>query len=199
MRAFLLGCGLAAALGTGQAQAAGAPALDDEHAARKAEIAAYTTTFDGGAANLDCVRPSIPPTSKTNEEIAKVDKEVQAWFDCYNAFTQRLNEALPPGKAIPAGLARIMRPEELAQARARMNQVYGLIADEAQATATALVAEHQAWRESTMLFATTKNAETKQKMGARILEYELMMQRQREFTGNNSNGRSMTSGPVIAR
>jgi hypothetical protein len=80
-----------------------------------------------------------------------------------------------------------------------MNQVYGLIADDAQATATALVAEHTAWRESTVLFATTRNAETKQKMAARILEYELMMQRQREFTGNNSNGRSMTSGPVIVR
>lgn len=194
MKTFVMACGLATAFVAVQA---GAAALDDERAARKGEIAAYTTTFDGGDAKLNCVRPAIPPTSRTNEEIVKVDKEVQAWFECYNAFTQRMNDALPPGKKIPADLARIMTPAEQNQARERMNQVYGQIADEAQTTATAMVAEHQAWRESTVLFATTKNEETKKKMAARIIEFELAMQRVREFQGNNSNGRVMSSGPAV--
>jgi hypothetical protein len=195
MKSFVMACCLVAFV----AAQAGAADLGAERAARKAEIAGYTTTFDGGDAKLNCVRPAIPPTSRTNEEIVKVDTEVQAWFACYNEFTQRLNEALPPGKKLPADLLRIMTPEEQNQARERMNLVYGQIADEAQNTATALVAEHQAWRDSTVLFATTKNEETKKKMAARILEFELAMQRVREFQGNNSNGRTMAAGSAVSK
>lgn len=60
-------------------------------------------------------------------------------------------------------------------------------------------AGHQAWRDSTVLFATTRNEETKQKMAAKILEFELSMQRQREFMGNNSSGRTMDPGRVISK
>jgi hypothetical protein len=199
MKSIVMAFGLMAACAAAQVQAGGASALDDERAGRKADIAFYTTGFDGGDAKMTCERPIIPPTSKTNEEIVKVDGEVKQWFDCYNAFAQRLNDALPPGKKIPADLARIMRPEEMNQARERMNQVYGQIADEAQATATALVAEHQAWRDSTVLFATTKNEETKRKMAAKILEFEVAMQREREFRANNTGGRTMDAGRIISK
>jgi hypothetical protein len=197
MKSIVFAFGMLAACAAAQVQAGGASALDDERASRKTDIAFYTDGFDGGDARMACVRPVIPPTSRTNEEIVKVDSDVKQWFDCYNAFAQRLNEALPPGKKIPADLARIMRPEEMKRAQERMNQVYGQIADDAQRSAAALVAEHQAWRDSTVLFATTKNEETKQKIAQKLLEFEIAMQRQREFMGNNNNGRNNTSGGKV--
>ena len=142
-------------------------------ASRRAEIASYTTGFDGGANKFGCVRPDIPPTSKTNDDIKKVDKGVQDWFACYNTFVQSMNDALPPGKAIPADLAKIMTAEEMAQARARMNEVYGAIGDDAQKTATEILAQHEAWRASTVLFANTTNEEAKKKMVAEMLKYEM--------------------------
>jgi hypothetical protein len=140
---------------------------------RRAEIEFYTTGFDGGANNFGCVRPPIPPTSKTNDDITKVDKSVQDWFACYNVFVQSMNDALPAGKTIPADLAKIMTPEETALARARMNEVYGAIGEDAQRTATEIVAQHEAWRASTVLYATTTNEETKKKLAAEMLKYEV--------------------------
>jgi hypothetical protein len=199
MKTIAMAFGLLTAFAAVQVQAAGASALDDERTRRSAEITFFTTGFDGGDAKLTCVRPLVPPASRTNEEITAIDGKVQQWFECYNAFVQRLNDSLPPGKLIPADLARIMRPEELAQARERMSQVYGAIADDAQNSATALVAEHKAWRDSTVLFATTKNAETKQKIAQQMLELELSQQRRNEMVNNNSNGKTFTSGPVISK
>jgi Zn-finger protein len=182
--------GFAAAFAGADVRAAGGPsALDQERASRKTEIEFYTTGFDGGEVKFDCVCPVIPPTSKTNAEIVKVDHKVQDWFACYNAFAQRLNDALPAGKTIPESVARIMRPDEMARARERMNQVYGAIGDQAQDSATALVAEHEAWRASTVLFATTKNEETKQKLAARMLEFEIALRAQREFLNGNTSGK----------
>lgn len=195
MKSVLFAIGLMAAFASAQVQAVGASALDDERAARKAEIEFYTTSFDGGDAKLSCVRPAIPPTSKTNQEIAKVDAAVKEWFECYNGFVQRLNEAQPAGKKIPADVARIMRPDELAQARSRMNQVYATIGDGAEGTATELLAQHKAWQESTVLFATTKNAETKAKIAADILAWDMMMQRQLEMKSGVAGGREMAPTP----
>jgi hypothetical protein len=199
MKSVLVAFGLMAACAAAQVQAGGASPLDDERAARKADIEFYTTGFDGGDAKLTCARPAIPPTSKTNEEIVKVDQEVKEWFDCYNAFAQRLNEAQPAGKKIPADLVRIMRPEELVRARARMNQVYATIGDVAEGTATELLAQHKAWHDSTVLFATTKNEETKKKIAADIVAYDLMMQRQREMKNGTSGGRTMDAGRVVTK
>lgn len=177
---------------------AGAATLDEERAKRAADIAFYASGYDGGPVKLTCVRPILPPTSKTNAEIASVDGAVTAWFECYNAFVQRLNDALPPTKAIPADLLRIMNPQELARAQAHMNNVFETISDGAQQDATTLQAEHQAWRDSTMLFATTQNAETKRKIAARIVEFELSLQRRREMT-EGSNDRAMTGGRAISK
>ena len=193
MKSVLYAIGLMAAFASVHVQAGGAAALDDERAARKTQIEFYTTGFDGGDAKLSCVRPTIPPTSKTNEEIAKVDQAVKEWFDCYNSFVQRLNEAQPAGKKIPADVARIMRPDELAQARSRMHQVYATIGDGAEGTATALLAQHKAWQESTVLFATTKNAETKTKIAADIIAYELMLRRQLEMKAGTAGGKTMSN------
>ena len=157
-------------------------------ASRRAEIAFYTTGFEGGANKFGCVQPSIPPTSKTNADITKVDKSVQDWFACYNAFVQGLNDVLPPGKSIPADLAKIMTPEEMALARARMNQVFGAIGEDAQQTATEIVAQHEAWRASTVLYATTTNEETKQKLAAEMLKYEVWRNMARESKQDNNFG-----------
>lgn len=164
---------LAATVLAGGCASAAEPAdVAAARASRRADIAYYTSSFDGGANKFDCVQPSIPPTSKTNDEISKVDKSVQDWFTCYNAFVQRLNQALPPGSAIPADLVKIMTAEEMTLARARMNQVYGDISDDAQQNATKIMAQHEAWRASTVLYATTTNAETKKKLASEMLKYE---------------------------
>lgn len=199
MKSVLVAIGVMAAFAAAQVQAGGASALDDERAARKADIEYYATGFDGGDAKLTCARPAIPPTSKTNAEIVKVDSDVKQWFDCYNVFAQRLNDAQPAGKKIPADLVRIMRPDELARARERMNQVYATIGDLAEETATKLLAEHKAWHDSTVLFATTKNEETKRTIAADIIAYDLMMQRQNEMKAGTSSGRSMDAGRVVTK
>lgn len=162
-----------AVFASGCAGAAAPPDVAAARASRHAEIASYTTSFDGGANKFSCVTPAIPPTSKTNEEITKVDKDVQDWFACYNTFVQGMNDAMPPGKAIPADLAAIMTPAERTQAQGRMNEVYNAIGDNAQRTAAEILAQHKAWRESTTLFATTTNEETKKKLAAEMLKYEV--------------------------
>ncbi|MES2151505.1 MAG: hypothetical protein V4508_17145 [Pseudomonadota bacterium] len=187
---------VAMACASGQLFASGTTDLEQQRTNRKADIAYYTSNFDGGDVNLNCARPSIPPISKTNEEIVKVDANVQAWFTCYNGFVQTMNDALPAGKRIPADLVAIMRPDELNMARQRMDKAYGVLADEAQTVADAILAEHKSWRESTVAFATTTNAETKKKLEARLIAYEIMI---REKYTNRDNIQGGKVGPSASK
>ena len=87
-----------------------------------------------------------------------------------------------------AHLVLFTTAEEMALARARMNQVFGAIGEDAQQTATEIVAQHEAWRASTVLYATTTNEETKQKLAAEMLKYEVWRNMARESKQDNNFG-----------
>ena len=174
------------------AWAADGDTVAQQRAARAQEIAYFTTSFDGGSAKFTCEKPVIPPISKTNAEITAIDAKVQEWFACYNKFAQTMNEALPVGKAIPESLAKVMTGEELAKAHKLMDNVYGAIGLDAEDLAKEIVAEHAAWRESTTTFATTKNAETKAALAARLAQFDIVL-RQKQLNQESSPGGKVIS------
>jgi TPR repeat protein len=93
----------------------------------KADIAFYTTTFDGGDlkyADFHCDVPLIPKRSLTAPAIRKIDKNIAAWRSCYQNFAARMNAALPAGKAIPVGLAELMSDDEILKAKLLMDKRY---------------------------------------------------------------------------
>lgn len=38
------------------------------------------------ASSFDCVQPSLPERSTTNESVRRVQKQVRAWYACYSDF-----------------------------------------------------------------------------------------------------------------
>jgi hypothetical protein len=118
----------------------------------KADIAFYTTRFDGGDlkyADFHCEAPLIPSRSSTAPAIRKVDKDIGNWRSCYDKFAARLNSALPAGKAIPAGLADLMSDDEILKAKALMDKRYTEIEKQAMAEADVVMKKSQTWYAAT--------------------------------------------------
>jgi len=116
------------------------------------QIKFYTTEYVGddiAYENVGCGKPAIPGVSKTKAEIKKVTDSIDAWRNCYNAYTARLAGLQPVGKALPAGLAESMTPEQLNQAKNRMAQVYNAVMDDAEAVAKEVTASQDAWYKKT--------------------------------------------------
>ena len=112
------------------------------------QIKFYTTEYVGddiAYENVGCGKPDIPEVSKTKVEIKKVMDSIDAWRNCYNAYTARLASLQPVGKALPAGLAESMTPEQLNQAKNRMAQVYNAVMDDAEAVANEVTASQASW------------------------------------------------------
>ncbi len=143
----------------GQRDAPAALKVMQARAARKTDIAYYTTAYDGREVKLDCVAPALPAVSTTNAEIHEVSSAFNQWQDCYNGFTARLNAALPAGKAIPPDLVGIMSNDEFARSSAAMDKVYAAIGAQAGAVAAELGARHQAWRGATELYVKGQSAQ----------------------------------------
>jgi hypothetical protein len=112
------------------------------------QIKFYTSEYVGddiAYENAGCGKPEIPDVSKTKAEIKKVTDAIDAWRTCYNAYTARLAALQPVGKALPAGLAESMTPEQLNQAKSRMAQVYNAVMDDAEDVAKQVTASQDAW------------------------------------------------------
>jgi hypothetical protein len=140
------------------------------------EIAYWTTTYAGAdmvSGKFACKRPAIPTLSKSNEEIKQVTASIDEWRNCYNGFVANVNDALPPGKRIPADVLDMMTPAEASQAQRHLDQVYNKLTTDAANDAATFAKEETSWRKATEAYVLEQNQNTKQ------LNHEMMMYKQR--------------------
>jgi TPR repeat protein len=147
----------------GNADAATSLAALKRRASRGNEIAYWTTTYAGEdmvSGQFACKRPAIPAVSKTNTEIKSLAASMDQWRNCYNNFVANLNDAMPPGKRIPAEVLDMMTPAEATQAQRHLDQVYAKLAADAARDAETFAREESAWRTATDNFVLQENANT---------------------------------------
>ena len=140
---------LAPAAAAGNKDAAAALQVLAQRAARKGEIARYADQYDGADMSLaaqGCNKPARQAAAQNAAQILKVDTEFKAFLACYNRYTDTLNQALPPGKLVPAALSGVMSNAELARASQRMDQAYARVGAEARKVALDAQHEYDAWR-----------------------------------------------------
>lgn len=140
------------------------------------EIAYWTTTYAGEdmvSGKFACKRPVFPVFSKSNEEIKTVLASVDQWRSCYNGFVANINDALPPGKRIPADVLDMMTPAEATQAQRHLDRVYGKLTTDATRDATVASNEEAAWRKATEAYVLEQNQNTK------VLNHEMLLYKQR--------------------
>ena len=145
---------LAKAQANGHKDAAESIATMRQRGARKADIAYYTERYNGADVSLaarHCVRPQLPAASSTRPEIKKISDSLEAWTACYNGFVASLNTVLPPGKAIPLDISKLMSSAEFDSARLRMDTAYAALAADASAQAAGVSTAAEAWRAATEL------------------------------------------------
>lgn len=168
---------------------AAAAAAGSEGAAT-GSVGYWTTGYAGEdltSGKFDCKPPAIPAYSKTNADIAATGKAIDEWQACYNGFVDNMNDAMPPGKRIPADVQARMTPAELEQARAHLNEVYGKVIAQAQQTAEATLAKRAAWQLETNKYIAEQNRQIAMQNEARKRELEADLRRAAE-------GRSMNDG-----
>lgn len=128
--------------------------------ALKAEIDFYVSQYDGAGMAFSaqrCPAPAFPGRSERKADIRRLDGEYGKWLECYNQFVATLNDAMPPGKLIPARIADIMNEQEFTAARARMDQVYARLSQEARALAAPVQSQYAEWLARTEEFANLEN------------------------------------------
>jgi len=127
---------------------------------RKADMEYWISKYDGAelkTGKYRCPAPRIPAMSKQNYEIAEVDKKMQVWQACYNAFVENLNAANPLSKKIPKDIADLLTKDESAQATAHLDKVYQDIVEEAKIASKLLMADFHMWRDATDAYVTEHN------------------------------------------
>lgn len=122
--------GAVLALACGSASAGGAMQ------AQQANVAYYTTTFDGGEArfaNFDCKPPTFPLISYSTESARRVERSVRRWRSCFARWQERMAAVLPAGKEIPDEVVKAMSTADMAKARETMGTTYRSIIETALA------------------------------------------------------------------
>lgn len=153
-------------------------------------VAYWTTGYAGEdltAGKFDCRPPAIPAYSKTNQDVEATAKAIDAWQACYNGFVDNLNDAMPPGKRIPADVQAKMTPAELEQARAHLDQVYGKVIAQAQQVAEQTLAKRAAWQSETNKYIAEQNQQIARAKEMEKLRLEADLRRSAE-------GRMMNDG-----
>lgn len=146
----------------GSAEAVAALDVMRQRAQRQTDIAYWVGGYDGAdlsTGKFQCARPGIPSLSKTNTDINVVEQRYASWQQCYNGFVENLNDALPPGKRIPADIAKLMNQTEYDQSVAHLDRVYASVSGQAATAAAAIAADYQDWRDATAAFTKARNAE----------------------------------------
>lgn len=180
--------------GAGNMQAGEALEMLRQRGLRRADIAYWTSGYDGAdltAGKFGCARPDIPALSPNNADIKRVGAILKAWEECYHGFAANLNDALPPGKRVPADLANLMTAQEALQARSHLDQVYSRVGAAAQAAALVIVAERDAWTK-----ATETNVAARTQMARLERENQL---RQREMMNKEQAPRPAPAAPPPGR
>jgi hypothetical protein len=175
----------------GNPDAAASLASMRERAARKADIARYVSGYDGTEVRLakfGCVKPAFPEESRSKADIRKVEAGTNAWRACYERFAANLAAQMPPGKAIPEGVASLMSLEELDRARATMDRAYAQAGNEAGAEAKAILADYDSWYARTEKLGLAMEKKTK--------DDSLRRQMDLDRTGERARAAGWVSMPV---
>jgi TPR repeat protein len=141
------------------------------------EIVYWTTKYQGEdmiSGQYECKRPELPAVSKTKAEIKATSEQIEAWHACYNRFVANMNDALPPGKRIPAETLDMMTPAEGAQAQRHLDQVYSRLIAQAKANAAEFNAQEAAWRKGTETYVTTEAQRAEDEKNEHLLNRQLM-------------------------
>ncbi|MDB5961058.1 MAG: hypothetical protein JWP59_2352 [Massilia sp.] len=179
----------AKAAAAGNQGAAASLKLSAQRQARMADIAYWTSGYDGAdltAGKYACVAPVFPPYSETKRAVAAVSDSYAAYIACYNAFIDNIGAAMPAGKRIPEEVALLMSEDELAQARAHLDKVYTAAAARGRAAADQTLAQNAAWAKGTEEYLKTQQLRRDQ------LQAE--MDRQRASNANTSVGGRVQGG-----
>jgi TPR repeat protein len=167
----------------GNADAAASLASLKRRETHGGEIAYWTTTYQGEdlvSGQYACQRPAFPAAPKTPEEIRTVDKAIAAWRACYNARIDHINDALPPGKRIPAETLDMMTPAEAGQAQRHLDGVYSKSIADARQEAALFAADEEKWKQAAREYAE------KEKVRLTAIKAELERQQQYQFNGSDA-------------
>jgi hypothetical protein len=148
----------------GYPEAKGALGLTAQRQARLADINYYVQRYDGAdvaLSNFNCVKPDIPVSSQTAQQIKGVSDRVDGWLSCYDGFLKNLAGRLPAGKAIPADLANLMTDAELREATVRMDGAYAAANSGGKEQADQILAAREKWLAKTDDHVKTAAARTK--------------------------------------
>jgi uncharacterized protein len=117
-----------------------------------ADIEYWTTKYDGAdlsSGQFECKPPVVPEKSATRDEVKATSNAVNQWKACYNGFAKHLGDAMPAGKLIPVEISDLMTDQEMDQARAHLDQVYGRVAASRKAGADQTLAAYDKWQKQT--------------------------------------------------
>jgi hypothetical protein len=173
----------ARAAAAGNHDAAAALTLSSRRQAHLADIAYWTSGYNGAdlnAGRFNCAAPAFPPYSETKRAVTEVGEAYAAYIACYNGFVDNIGAAMPAGKRIPEAVALLMSEAELTQARAHLTKIYMDAAARGKAVADDTVARNAAWSRDTQEYLANQNR--------RRDMYIIEMERQRVSNANAING-----------
>lgn len=145
----------------GNAAAVASLELIRQRGLRKADIAYWTTSYDGAefkSGKFACAAPRIPSISKQTEDIDRVSNAISKWQACHNGFVENLNAASPLVKQIPADIVKLMNAAETERASVHLAQVHDNLAEEAKVSAKLVLADIAVWRSATEAYVAEHNA-----------------------------------------
>jgi TPR repeat protein len=165
----------AQAAAAGNPEASAARLLTGKRAQRAADIAHWTSGYDGAdltAGKYNCAAPTIPEVSKTNSEINATKDAVTAWRACREGFAKNMNSVLPPGKAIPPAVAEVMSEPETQQAKMHLDKVYAAVLNKVKASDAPVLAQREKWEAATVAFVSEQNKITETRERESKLRFE---------------------------
>jgi len=136
------------------------PTTTAERDKRRADIDYWLKTYDGSeftSGEYRCPSPRFPSVSKQNEDIDRVSANMEAWQDCHNRAVVNFNAKSPLSKQMPADVARLLTPEEMESATARLKQVQENVAEMLKINGKLVVADFTAWRSATNAWVKEHN------------------------------------------
>ena len=173
-----------------QAQAKGSPEAAASLAAvhqrqnRRAEIAYYTTNFDGANAvyaKFGCARPVIPARSTTNNDVKTVNASIAAWNECYDRFMANLRNVAPIDKTIDPAILPLMSNDEFTKSSALIGKVYEKILADARLIEKSISEESNSWKQETEQYAAVNNQKIKEIKANTQNQIDLVSMEQREL------------------
>lgn len=157
----------AQAAAAGNRAAVAATTLTGQRQQHQADIAHWTTGYDGAdlvAGKFNCVAPVFPPRTETKRAVNAIAATSDAYTACYNGFIENLEQALPLGKRIPEEVAILMSEQELSQAREHLGKVYAAVAARGKLAAQQVVAQREKWMAETTAYLTSQKLREEQYM-----------------------------------